>query len=105
MIKRGVYLAVFLLTISLASASGIDFEKEFYQPGETLQAAIDFNFTLQRPLTQADFKLMKDSKTIAVTPFFKNLSNNKYYLTFQLPENLDSGSYLLNITNIFFIDN
>ncbi len=102
--KRGVYLFVFVLVINLVSASGIEFERDSYYPGETLQAKIDFNFSLQRPLTQSNLELSKDSQLIKTAPFIKQISNNSYYLYFQIPTSLDAGTYDLIINDIYYID-
>lgn len=89
MLKRLIYVFIGLLLIQSGVAEeqeivNIDFLKERYSAGETVQAVITTE-PLERPLKAEQFSLYVNGVKKPIAPFFSRYSANSYLLYFDLP--------------------
>jgi hypothetical protein len=83
----------------------IDLAKNNYNLYETLQADIVFNLSLTEKITASNFGLIdKYNETIPISIFLEKLSNNNYYVYFNIPK-LNSDTYYFMIKDIKYLDN
>ena len=97
-------LLVFLISsgfVSAQEAISVDFSKEDYSPGETIQAEI-FLDNVQSDISSSEVILNSNETEYSFNPNFVKLGPNFHYLYFDLL-NLDSGDYNLTFKNIIFI--
>lgn len=89
-------LSIFLIFPTLVLAQEINFLQDSYLPGETLQAEIMIP-NLVSEIT---------AKDIIITPktgfFFKKLSNEYYFIYFNLPQDIKDGEYNIEIKDILY---
>ena len=78
--------------------------KDVYSPAETVQLEIFIQDPIKEPQPK-DISLAQDNLKVAITPFLKKISQNHYFLFFNLPLTIKDGSYKLSISNIQFIIN
>jgi len=105
--KKILIIIIFTLILANTSFSQEDFLIQInpyntqLSNGETFQAEIYFNNPISNP-KQQNIKLYKETNQ-PISPFFKEIENNNYFLYFQTP--LEEGTYTLKIENIPFLVN
>jgi hypothetical protein len=103
--KKILILLLFLMPIVYAQDIKIDLAKNNYNLYETLQADIVFNLSLTEKITASNFGLIdKYNETIPISIFLEKLSNNNYYVYFNIPK-LNSDTYYFMIKDIKYLDN
>ncbi len=97
--------SIFLIFPIIVSAQEINFLQHSYKPGETLQAEI-FVPNLVSEITPKDITIKDYSnKKIKLGFFLKRISNNYYFIYFDLPLKIKDGNYTLEIKNIVYKKN
>lgn len=105
MMKIILILLLILLPIADAENIIISLSKEDYHQYETLQAEIFTNLTLANKLTASNFALIdKNNKTIPIAIFLEELSNDHYFIYFDIPK-LNNDTYYFLVKDIIYIDN
>ncbi len=102
--KKLYILLVFLISGSLVSAQEvitIDFSKENYSPGETVQAEI-FLDNVQSDIKSSEIMLISNETEYDLNPNFVKLGPSFYYLYFEL-STLTSGKYNFTFRDIIFV--
>lgn len=94
-----LYLSILLIFPTLVFAQEINFLQDSYLPSETLQAEI----LIPNLVSEIE------AKDITITPklgfILKKLSDEYYFIYFNLPEDISDGFYTLEIKNILYKEN
>lgn len=102
------FIIFFLILFSLnTSAQEINLLKPIYSPGETLQADIDLQtMALTKDITPSNVAFLNASQqNMAVGVILTKISENHYFIYFDLPTQLKDGIYYLNIKDINYREN
>ncbi|MEK6835761.1 MAG: hypothetical protein AABX55_01945, partial [Nanoarchaeota archaeon] len=101
-------LILLLILIPIVNAQEqpliISLSRENYVVFETFQAEVVFNIDPVNEITASNFVLTdKLNNKIPIALFLNKLSDNYYFIYFNLP-NLSTGTYNFNVINIRYID-
>ena len=105
--KIKYFFLLILIPIALAQLDLIEItpQRTELSQGEVYQAEI----TLNNPITElkkTNIKLYSsENNVIPVSPFLNELGNNHYFLYFEIPYNIEDGSYQLRIQDQSFLVN
>jgi hypothetical protein len=101
--KYPILLLILFLLINFVSASPIEVEffKDSYFAGETVQAEIYIE-NLDYGLDDEMITFSKNNSFFPINPNLIKLSNDHYFIYFDLNANLESGDYDLNFNNIIY---
>jgi len=104
MLKKLIFLVIFLILSSSVFAVSIDFYKGNYKSKETVQAEIDFgNLTLLEGFKHSNVFLYGEEEIPLALNIYE-LGENKYFLYFNLPE-LSNRTYNFLLKDIFYSTN
>ncbi|MEK6907490.1 MAG: hypothetical protein AABW45_03095 [Nanoarchaeota archaeon] len=102
--KKILILLLFLLPIVNAQDITISLSKDNYFQQETLQAEVFINLTLAEEITASNFGLIdKENKTIPIPLFLEEISNNHYFIYFNVPK-LNNGTYFFLVKDVKYTD-
>lgn len=77
--------------------------KENYLPAETLQTEIFLNQDPERELAVTNIFLRDNSnQNIKIAPIFTEIEKNHYFVYFDLPQDLEEGSYSFTVEKVLF---
>ncbi len=101
-------LLIFLISIIAASAQNtsigdLSLYRNDYDSKETLQAELNLNIHTTNQLTQSNFILSKDNKIIPISLFLEKLSNEHYFVYFDIPD-LNAGVYDFDAKDLRYIN-
>src|SRR3989338_7672250 len=98
------YIFLFLILASFSYAQlDVYVARQTYVPGETVQIALNFTYPPLKDFTVFDFVLLdKYDRPVSIGLFSKKISNQFYYLYFDVP-NLNVGTYNLVVKNYKYI--
>lgn len=104
--KKFILILVLLLVFNFVSgfSLNVNFEKDSYSAGDTLQADILFDDDIQGEILTEDIELNCNGK-IDVAPFLLRLEDNHYYSYFDLPLNLDNQNCSVILNDIIYSEN
>ena len=98
--KLWKYLILIVFLIPLVNAQlDVNFERESYSAGETVQAMIVSNVSFVDGISLSKINLTNNNVKVPVAFNLYDLGDNSYYLFFNLPLNLEDGNYSLNFGN------
>ena len=102
--KKILILLLILLPIVNAQDITISLSKNNYYQHETLQAEILVNLSLAERITASNFALLdKKNSTIPVPIFLEEISNNHYFIYFNLPK-LSNDTYYFSVKDVKYND-
>lgn len=103
--KKLLILVLILLPSVYAQDITITLSKDIYYQHETLQADVIINLSLAEKITASNFVLIdKNNKTIPVTLFLEEISNNHYFVYFDIPK-LEKDNYYFLVKDVKYLDN
>jgi len=103
--KLWKYLILIVFLIPLVNAQlDVNFERESYSAGETVQARIVSNVSFVDGISLSKINLTNNNVKVPVAFNLYDLGDNSYYLFFNLPLNLENGNYSLNFGNFIYYD-
>jgi hypothetical protein len=102
--KKILILLLILLPIVNAQDISISLSKDNYYQYETLQAEIFINLSVIGKITSSNFNLInEDNVKIPVPIFLEEISDNHYFVYFDIPE-LNNGTYYFLVKDIWYSD-
>jgi len=104
-VKEKYFFLVMFFVIGNVSAFSLDInlEKEVYFPGETLQADISVDGTLEEDILTSNVKLLCNNDSVSVAPSLLKLDVDHYYTFFKLSESL-TGDCELKLHELIYYE-
>nr|MBA4404716.1 hypothetical protein [Nanoarchaeum sp.] len=104
--KKFILILVLFLVLNFVSgfSLNVNFEKESYNPGDTLQADILFDDDIQGEILTEDIELNCNGK-INVAPFLLRLEDNHYYSYFNIPSSLSDQNCSFILKDVIYTNN
>ena len=98
-----IFALIFFCNFSFALPLNIEFEKESFYSGETVQGKIYFDESFQDELNSNDFYISLEEST-NVYPVLFDFENYTYFY-FDLPLDLVGGSYDFVVEDVIYLEN
>lgn len=106
-LRKNKYLILIVLTFLLVLSSAnaqedieVKLSKENYEVGETIQLELIFS---QAPLRNFDISLVKEPHEIPIGAITIKLTDKRYFIYFDIPQNIEKGNYKVKIDNVIFL--
>ncbi len=97
-------LVILLLFPIYVSAHEINFQQDYYKPGETLQVEILIPNSASE-INSKNILISNNTDEIKLGFILKKITNEYYFLYFNLPEDIQDGCYILEVKNILYKEN
>lgn len=96
--KRVIYFLAFLFLIGFSAASEIEFQKNNYQPQETIIGSID-GISDHSVITKADLHIYEQRREVFFEKDLMRINNSYYFYIIPTKE----GSFSLKVDNVMFL--
>jgi hypothetical protein len=103
--KKYLFFIIFFIVGGVSAFSvDIDLAKENYLPGETLQAEIFIEGTLEEQISASDIKLLCRGSSVSISPSLIKLKINHYYSFFGINQYLNFQECEFIIEDMIYYD-
>ncbi|MBT3690730.1 hypothetical protein HOG16_00620 [Candidatus Woesearchaeota archaeon] len=99
-----VFFVILFCNFSFAAPLSLEFEKDSYFSGETVQGKIFFDESFNDVIRSNDFYMGFNESTFNIYPVLIEFENYTYFY-FDLPVDLENGSYDFVIENVLYVNN